>query len=57
MHIGETVRASLGGVHVFEDEDRRNAWGDEATRIGVIASGNGRAEFDDIHISPRGGRP
>jgi hypothetical protein len=57
VHVGKTVRASLGGVHVFEDEDRRNAWGDEATRVGVIATGNSRVEFDDLRVAPRGDHP
>jgi hypothetical protein len=53
VHTGSTIRASLGGVRVFEDEDRRNRWPDQPSRVGLLATGNSAVEFDDLRITPR----
>lgn len=55
VHTGANVRAMLGGVRVFEEEDRRYKWSDEPSRVGVIATGNSRVEFDDLRVVARDG--
>ena len=52
-HTGRTIRASLGGVRVFEDDDHRNRWPDQPTRVGLLATGNSAVEFDDLRVAPR----
>jgi hypothetical protein len=56
VHTGTTIRASLGGVRVFEDEDGRNRWPDQPSRVGLLATGNSAVEFDDLRIAPRSDR-
>jgi hypothetical protein len=57
-HVGNTVKASLGGVHIFDDEDRRSTWWtSDTTRVGLIAAGDSRVEFDDVRFSTRGATP
>lgn len=56
VHTSDTIRVSLGGVRVFEDENRRNRWPDQPGRVGLIATGNSNAEFDDLRITPRSER-
>jgi hypothetical protein len=51
VHVGESVRAMLGGVRVFEDSDRRNRWSGGLSRAGLIATGNSGVEFDDLTIA------
>ena len=52
VHTGDTFRAMLGGVRVFEDTDRRNRLADPANRVGLIATGHSGVEFDDLKITP-----
>ena len=53
VHEQSKVRVSLGGIRVFEDEDRTF----RAGRAGVIAGGTAEVWFDDLRIEPeRDGR-
>lgn len=49
VHTGGRIRAAIGGIRIFEDEDRRNARAN-AGRIGVIAAGNAEVWFDDLGV-------
>ena len=56
-HIESSIRVSLGGVRVFEEEDRRAfRRGAAAGRVGLIATGDSEAWFDDLHVEPKRGR-
>ena len=56
VHSGGTIRASISGVRVFEDDDRRHRWPDQPSRVGVLATGHSGVEFDDLRIAPRSDR-
>ena len=56
MHTGRTIRAYVSGVGVFEDDDHRNRWPDQPTRVGLLATGHSAVEFDDLRIAPRSDR-
>jgi hypothetical protein len=51
VHSGSRIRASLGGIRVFDDEDRRNRWNDRESHVGLLATGNSEAHFDDLRVS------
>jgi hypothetical protein len=53
VHGQGTIRVLLGGVRVFENDDHRNHWPDRPSRVGLIATGNSTAEFDDFRIFDR----
>ena len=48
VHVGESVRAMLGGVRVFEDADRRNRW---SGGLGFLNHGYSGSE---VSIEPDG---
>jgi hypothetical protein len=48
VHDQSQVRVSLGGIRVFEDQDRTFRTG----RAGVIAGGIAEVWFDDLRIEP-----
>jgi hypothetical protein len=48
VHDRSEVRVSLGGIRVFEDDDRTFGAG----RVGVIASGGADVWFDDLRVGP-----
>jgi hypothetical protein len=48
VHDQSEVRVSLGGIRVFQDEDRTFRTG----RTGVIAGGTAEVWFDDLRIEP-----
>jgi hypothetical protein len=48
VHDQSQVRVSLGGIRVFEDQDRTFRTG----RAGVIAGGIADVWFDDLRIEP-----
>lgn len=54
MHIGSDLRVMLGGVRVFEEQDRRNDSRNEPPgRIGVIATGSSEVWFDDLCVEAK----
>jgi len=54
-HVDGHVRASINGVHVFDDQDTGMPWWNRsATRVGLVASGNSRVEFDEVVFGSRG---
>ena len=57
-HERADIRVSLGGVRVFDEQDRR-ADRDKtvAGRVGVLAAGHAEVWFDDLHFEPRRSRP
>jgi hypothetical protein len=56
VHTNETIRASIGGIRVFDDNHHFNRWPTEPSRVGLIATGHSGAEFDDLHVAPRSER-
>jgi hypothetical protein len=48
VHDRAEIRASLGGIRVFEEDDRTFGSG----RVGVMASGAADVWFDDLRIEP-----
>jgi hypothetical protein len=50
VHTGSDMRAYLGGISVFDDEDRRPRWAASPNRVGVLATGNSEIHFDDLHV-------
>jgi hypothetical protein len=57
VHAEQVIRVMLGGVRVFEDNDRRNRWTSGPSGVGLIATGNSGVEFDDLRITPRTTHP
>ncbi len=56
-HIDSDIRVSLGGVRVFEEQDRRaNRPGTTPGKAGLIATGHSEVWFDDLHVEPKRGR-
>lgn len=53
---GTSVRVSLGGVHVFSDNDRRSGAEGGPGRAGLIATGDSEVWYDDLRIEARGHR-
>lgn len=54
VHVGSTMRVSLGGIRVFEEQDRRYEGRPAATgRVGVMASGNSDVWFDDLRAETK----
>ena len=52
-HDGDEIRVSLGGIRVFEDEDRRGDRRAGLGRLGVISAGHAEVWFDDLRVGPR----
>jgi hypothetical protein len=57
VHTGYSLRAYLGGISVFDDEDRRPRPAEMPVRAGLIAGGNSEVHFDDLRVAetPRKG--
>jgi hypothetical protein len=57
VHTGHSLRAHLGGISVFDDEDRRPRPAEMPVRAGLIAAGNAEVHFDDLLVAetPRKG--
>ena len=51
-HDDDDVHVSLGGIRVFEDEDRRGGRRSGLGRLGVIAAGHAEVWFDDLRVEP-----
>ena len=57
-HERSEIRVSLGGVRVFDEQDRRADRDKTSTgRVGVLAAGHADVWFDDLHFEPRRSRP
>lgn len=53
-HVGEEIRASLGGIRVFNERDRRDPTRVIAGgRAGLVATGHSDVWFDDVHIEAK----
>ena len=54
VHVGNDIRVILGGVRVFDEQDRRSERSrDESGRVGVIATGASEIWFDDLHVETK----
>lgn len=51
VHVGSDIRVMLGGVRVFDEQDRRDR-GDSQGKVGVMATGPSEIWFDDLHVGP-----
>lgn len=50
---GRSVRVQLGGIRVFEDDDRRSSATFAPGRAGFITTGTSETWFDDFHLATR----
>lgn len=56
VHVGNDIRVILGGVRVFDEQDRRSErHRDGSGRVGVIATGASEIWFDDLHVEAKRG--
>ncbi|ODS52317.1 MAG: hypothetical protein ABS36_17105 [Acidobacteria bacterium SCN 69-37] len=56
VHVGSDIRVMLGGVRVFDEQDRRSdRRGPDDGRVGVVASGTSEIWFDDISVEAKRG--
>jgi len=56
-HAGTVTRVSLGGIRVFNDDDRRHEKTGSPGRVGLLAGGDAQAWFDDLRVeAPKRGR-
>jgi hypothetical protein len=56
-HADSSLRVMLGGIRVFEEQDRRYDHRSLAAgRVGVVATGNSDVCFDDLTVETRRGR-
>ncbi|MCC7044092.1 MAG: hypothetical protein IT183_09525 [Acidobacteria bacterium] len=51
VHVGNDIRVMLGGVRVFDEQDRRDR-GTAAGKVGLVATGPSEIWFDDLHVAP-----
>jgi hypothetical protein len=51
VHEGAQMSVSLGGIRVFEENDRRDRI--RSGLVGLIASGDSDVSFDDFRVEPR----
>lgn len=57
VHIESTLRVMLGGIRVFEEQDRRyDRRAAPAGRVGVVATGDSEVWFDDLRVEAKQGR-
>ena len=50
IHEGHSTRVLLGGIRVFDHEDRRHEARADDGRAGLLAAGNSAVHYDDLHI-------
>lgn len=56
LHVGPEMRVMLGGVRVFDEQDRRyDRRPDTVGRVGVIATGASEVWFDDLCVEAKRG--
>lgn len=55
IHEGNDIRVMLGGVRVFDEQDRRASRPDSESRVGVLASGASEIWFDDLSVDAKRG--
>lgn len=51
VHVGSDIRVMLGGVRVFDEEDRRSESRGGFDRIGFVATGGSEIWFDDLAVA------
>ena len=51
VHVGADIRVILGGVRVFDEQDRRSERREASGRVGFITTGASEIWFDDLHVS------
>jgi len=51
VHVGADIKVMLGGVRVFDEEDRRSERREASGRVGFIATGASEIWFDDLHVN------
>jgi hypothetical protein len=49
-HTGSEIRVMLGGVRVFDEQDRRADHRDGQGRVGFVATGASEVLFDDLQV-------
>ena len=50
IHEGHGTRVLLGGIRVFDHEDRRHEARADDGRAGLLAAGNSAVQYDDLHV-------
>lgn len=56
-HADSSLRVMLGGIRVFEEQDRRyDNRSSPAGRVGLVATGDSDVCFDDLSVEARRGR-
>jgi hypothetical protein len=50
IHGGHSTRVLLGGIRVFEHDDRRHETQTDGGRAGLLAAGNSTVHYDDLHV-------
>lgn len=55
IHEGNHIRVMLGGVRVFDEQDRRASREASEGRVGVLASGASEIWFDDLSVEAKRG--
>lgn len=53
IHEGNHIRVMLGGVRVFDEQDRRASREGNEGRVGVLASGASEIWFDDLSVEAK----
>jgi hypothetical protein len=53
IHVGNDIRIMLGGVRVFDEQDRRSDRGRDQGRVGVVATGASEIWFDDLTVEAK----
>lgn len=50
LHVANDIRVMLGGVRVFDEQDRRDR-GKAEGKVGLVATGPSEIWFDDLNVS------
>jgi len=53
IHEGNEIRVMLGGIRVFDEEDRRGDRTGAESRVGMLASGASEIWFDDLSVEAK----
>jgi hypothetical protein len=53
IHVGNDIRVMLGGVRVFDEQDRRPDRSRDQGRVGVVATGASEIWFDDLSVDAK----
>lgn len=50
IHGGHSTRVLVGGIRVFDHDDRRHEVRADGGRGGLLAAGNSTVHYDDLHV-------